>query len=27
LQPGKYFVQVRHFSDLGTGPYRIWVAR
>jgi hypothetical protein len=27
LQPGKYFVQVRHFNDLGTGPYRIWVAR
>lgn len=27
LQPGKYFVQIRHFSDLGTGPYRIWVAR
>lgn len=25
LQPGTYFVQVRHYSDLGTGPYRIWV--
>jgi len=26
LQPGKYFIQVRHFSNLGTGPYRIWIA-
>ena len=26
LQPGTYFVQVRHFSAGSTGPYRIWVA-
>jgi hypothetical protein len=26
LQPGTYFVQVRHYSATGTGPYRIWVA-
>ena len=26
LQPGTYFVQVRHFSATSTGPYRIWVA-
>lgn len=26
LQPGTYFVQVRHYGSTGTGPYRIWVA-
>ena len=26
LQPGTYFVQVRHYSASGAGPYRIWVA-
>jgi hypothetical protein len=26
LQPGTYFVQVRHYSAGNTGPYRIWVA-
>jgi len=27
LQPGTYYVQVRHYSAGGSGPYRIWVAR
>ena len=26
LQPGTYFVQVRHYSPGSVGPYRIWVA-
>jgi hypothetical protein len=26
LQPGTYYVQVRHYSPTSTGPYRIWVA-
>jgi hypothetical protein len=26
LQPGTYFVQVRHYSRGNTGPYRIWIA-
>jgi Bacterial pre-peptidase C-terminal domain/Astacin (Peptidase family M12A) len=26
LQPGTYYVQVRHYSPGSTGPYRIWVA-
>lgn len=26
LQPGTYYVQVRHYSRTSTGPYRIWVA-
>lgn len=26
LQPGTYYVQVRHYSSIGTGPYRIWAA-
>lgn len=26
LQPGTYYVQVRHYSATGTGPYRIWAA-
>lgn len=26
LQPGTYYVQVRHYSSMGTGPYRIWAA-
>ncbi|HEY0989163.1 MAG TPA: DVUA0089 family protein [Kofleriaceae bacterium] len=26
LQPGTYFVQVRHYNPNSTGPYRIWVA-
>jgi Bacterial pre-peptidase C-terminal domain len=26
LQPGTYFVHVRHYSAGNTGPYRIWVA-
>ena len=26
LQPGTYYVQVRHYSAVGSGPYRIWVA-
>ena len=27
LDPGEYFVRVRHFSTLGTGPYRVSVQR
>jgi hypothetical protein len=26
LQPGTYYVQVRHYNANSTGPYRIWVA-
>jgi hypothetical protein len=26
LQPGTYYVQVRHYNKTSTGPYRIWVA-
>lgn len=26
LQPGTYYLQVRHYAGGGTGPYRIWVA-
>jgi len=26
LQPGTYYVQVRHYNPTSTGPYRIWVA-
>jgi tyrosinase len=26
LQPGTYYVQVRHYNPNSTGPYRIWVA-
>lgn len=26
LQPGTYFVQVRHYNPASTGAYRIWVA-
>src|SRR6185503_2137989 len=25
LQPGTYYVQVRHYNANSTGPYRIWV--
>ena len=27
LEPGEYYVQVRHYSEEGSGPYRILVGR
>jgi tyrosinase len=26
LQPGTYYLQIRHYSSIGTGPYKVWVA-
>ena len=26
LQPGTYYLQIRHYSSVGTGPYKVWIA-